>query len=1015
MVCSAMATVLYGQSGTEKTADGAYWMARAKAQYAYKDSLMSSIESLKKAHYTLLETKRLKDAIKASVLVGERYFVGRSRFNFDKAKDSAYSWMSKSYELHQKWPDSAGSYLPTIFRRKGDLLRKEDHFERGDSFLTQALVLKRKSEPSDTDFFVGCLYSKYFIAYHQNQLSNAKRIIDSIKPYCHISNPHRYYAYQKLSGRYFLMLGQPEKSVFHFTEASKVADKAYGKNSWQKLISYHNLYDCYNLLGNKEQSKAHLQKALEVAKDHNSQDMQFTLRYSLSSSYYDERKYRIALGHLKVLETQLPEVDPNMTFMALQRQPVIYQLLNKSDSAEIAADKLKRLIDQSTSEERGILLNRSASAKSLADYYRMSGQYDLAHKYAQISIEDVLKLRGRASAKSSRYTMKARIYQSTDSFEQALHYIGKALDFHKLSGDSDIPLENEYSIEPTVLKAYRFLSENYRMDYKKEKDSTKLFYFREYSKRVLDCITNLAGVVPSGKSKRMYRDKYKAYSENILYTIQETLNGTEEPNVFWTSQLLQFIDGSKSQELKWKITSDQVMSQNMGLPDSLKFRLMYLKALIANQERSIQSLKDSSKIVQVNDELLKMRDELKLLSLDIRDQYPSFYNHFYQPQKVKFKEILAVLPENQTVINFFVGDETVYGLAFNQQKTIFKELGHTDSLRKMVASFNRGIAKNDLHIYANSAADLYQWLLAPFNDLGLERLVIVPDGMLYSLAFDALLTENTNGTSFATLPYAIKKHFITLCYSAGDLIPKPKKDKVAGRNPLLAMGRSFDDDNESQFAYLPRALDEVAFSASLFDSELQFENEMATENLFKQRASNAEIIHCATHALVDQTNPMNSVLVLAGDTLEDGMLHLNELLNLNLNSSLVVLSACNTGSGYVDTTEGVISMGYAIAYAGCPNSMMTLWSSPDISNSEIVKSTMKLVSEGMNFDKALHQAKLDFLNTSDPVMASPLYWSAMNYTGQPDFGINRDNPYWYLLIALIPFLLLAYALYRYRS
>ena len=996
--------------------NGAYWEAVANRQYTSSDSLLTSLESLGKAHQAYLQVEKIADAINTSVRLGERYFAARGRPDLPKSRDSAYSWMYKSYELYKKWPDSANGHKAIILRRKGDLLKKGRAYARADSFLTQSLVVQRKTDPNDTDFFIGCLYSKYFIAYNLNRLSDARSIIDSIKPYCLSPNKYRrYFAYQNLSGRYFYMLGQPEKSVYHFNHASKVTDKAYGKNSRQKLLVYEDLYKSYKLLGNKEQSNAHLLKAIEVAESTKDEDYRFNLLYSLSNVYYEEKKYRKAMEGLKDLEAQIGRVSEGQAFMAMQRQPVIYHLLQKPDSAEWAAERLKKMIDQSQGEQRTVLINRSASAKSLADYYRIVEHYDLAFIYAQKGIDDIIKLKGRASAKSSRYTIKARIYQDIDSFEQAAFYGAKALSFYQTSGNSAQPLENKYEINATTLNGYRFLSETFRMRYEKYGDSTALHLFREYSKKVLYCINELNGVVPSGKSKRAYRDKYKKHSENLLFTMKASIEPDEYPTLNQASEILRFIEGAKSQELRWKITSNEALSQNMGLPDSLKYRLMYLKAIIANQERRMQSTKDSSQRASLSNEVISLRDELKILSLKIRDEYPSFYQHFYQPKEVSLKEVLAAKRVKETVINFFVGYETVYALGFNQHQFIFKELGSTDTLKHWVTRFNRGIAQNDIKQFKRAAATLYQWLLNPFKDLGLDRMVIVPDGMLYSLAFDALLIENTDAQTFGALPYAIKKHFITLCYSVDDLLPSTNDQKDQEKTSLLAMGRSFDDDQEKRFAYLPKAIEEINFSASLFDEGLQFQNDMATENLFKQRASDANIIHCATHALVDQENPLNSVLVLAGDTLEDGMLHLHEMLNLNLNSSLVVLSACNTGSGYVDTTEGVISLGYAIAYAGCPNSMMTLWSSPDISNSEIVKRTMKLVSEGTSFDKALHRAKLDFLNGADPVMASPLYWSALNYTGKPDFGIEKDTPYWLLLAALAPFLLLGIVLIRYRS
>lgn len=70
---------------------------------------------------------------------------------------------------------------------------------------------------------------------------------------------------------------------------------------------------------------------------------------------------------------------------------------------------------------------------------------------------------------------------------------------------------------------------------------------------------------------------------------------------------------------------------------------------------------------------------------------------------------------------------------------------------------------------------------------------------------------------------------------------------------------------------------------------------------------NARIIHLATHGIFDDISGLESAIALAPSTNDNGLLTADEILTINLNAELVVLSACNTGQGRI-TGDGVIGL-----------------------------------------------------------------------------------------------------------
>jgi CHAT domain-containing protein len=69
--------------------------------------------------------------------------------------------------------------------------------------------------------------------------------------------------------------------------------------------------------------------------------------------------------------------------------------------------------------------------------------------------------------------------------------------------------------------------------------------------------------------------------------------------------------------------------------------------------------------------------------------------------------------------------------------------------------------------------------------------------------------------------------------------------------------------------------------------------------------------YLATHGVLDNRDPLNSYLLLTkteGETENDGLLHAREIIDLNLDADLAVLSACETGNGKISPSEGIIGM-----------------------------------------------------------------------------------------------------------
>jgi CHAT domain-containing protein len=141
-----------------------------------------------------------------------------------------------------------------------------------------------------------------------------------------------------------------------------------------------------------------------------------------------------------------------------------------------------------------------------------------------------------------------------------------------------------------------------------------------------------------------------------------------------------------------------------------------------------------------------------------------------------------------------------------------------------------------------------------------------------------------------------------------------------------------------------------------------------------------QIIHFASHGLIDSQSPLRSALVLSGGGCkeEDGLLQAQEICNLKIDADLVVLSACGSATGCMDWSEGVIGLPRVFFIAGARSVLSTLWRVNDESTALFMDYFYKQLSLGVSKDEAVRQAKVKMLLSS---YAHPFYWAAFILSG----------------------------------
>ncbi|MEG4350772.1 tetratricopeptide repeat protein [Microcoleus sp. LAD1_D3] len=278
---------------------------------------------------------------------------------------------------------------------------------------------------------------------------------------------------------------------------------------------------------------------------------------------------------------------------------------------------------------------------------------------------------------------------------------------------------------------------------------------------------------------------------------------------------------------------------------------------------------------------------------------------------------------------------------------------------------------------------LHQILIEPIIDLlptdANSPIIFIPHYELHLVPFAALQDSNNR--------YLIENHTILTSPSI-QVLEKTREhqNRVRGlRQAALIVG---DPTLHPKFKEKPYELDQIsrakeaaeAIAATLGTQAISGDN--ATKVAILDSMLNTRIVHLSAHGLLDdfQGSGIPGAIILApsGDT-DDGALNAPEILQLKLDSELVVLSACSTGGGKI-TGDGVVGLSRCFILAGVPSIIVSLWDMGVLPAKLLMTEFYENLARGDNRAAALRCAML----TTKARFRTPLDWAAFTLIGETE-------------------------------
>lgn len=469
---------------------------------------------------------------------------------------------------------------------------------------------------------------------------------------------------------------------------------------------------------------------------------------------------------------------------------------------------------------------------------------------------------------------------------------------------------------------------------------------------------------------------------------------------------LYYADKSKASILKQAIAEDA--AQNFGdIPDSLlqvernlKADRNYFRTRIATEQSKKQP--DSSALRKYQGNLFVANRTYDSLILSLESQYPRYFQLKHHEPELDLDQFQAML-SGQTVVEYFYSDDLLYTFVLNDTGYDARSTPISENFQELIISLREQLSSSgSQNEFIATSETLYKLLISPVENHFREgdRLTIVPHGLLAVIPFDVLIKPPREPTfNILEADYLLNRHPVTYAFSISSMEDYQGQSKqwqshFAGFAPsykqaLLVRSEELEPygNLRNELAELAYTEDEVKAAATYFSQAETFSGEKATETNFKSISGNFQVLHLAMHAIVDQQNPLHSKLIFSqtqSSSPDDGYLQAREIYDLNLNADLAVLSACNTAYGKLIGGEGIMSLGRAFAYAGCPSIVMSLWPAQDQATARLMSLFYEGLSSGLSKDQALRKAKMEYLATTDDLFAHPFYWANFIVQGDPE-------------------------------
>lgn len=910
---------------------------------------------------------------------------------YDGQPEEALSLATEAHQIRLRhWPQDT---LALAYSANNlNLLYSERYqYEKADYYVAEAVRIAKLRLPP-THPHIAFLLNNYSTSRRNmgDPLGARMLLLEAVEANKASNNAYNLAMNYYSLGNLYTDLREFDQAQTYFTYAFQIGDTLFANPSQNRanihdgmarIAIYQKRFEeaeSYLKLGLAQKRQLGDKESLEVARTHN----------SLGTVAMETHAWETALAYFeKSFQLRLPKLGANHPLTLESRSGMascLWELNHAPQSLEIWKDCLLKLRQGQKTSFQGI----TELSLCLAEAYGELGQVDSLQTYLKVSWSSIMGLE-KPIQHWNEFAQYDIVQLNPIVFDLILFHLTQLREQAGLEVE-----ENVFICEQMVEKLSDFLP------------------------RFLPLI------VYQNMQNELAQSLQQIYASTALIVHRGA--GLQAPQK--QEFLLSCLENSKAFSIRIALQNRSAI-QFANLPDSILQQDRQLRARIWSMYSLKESDSSPSQAALLKEDLI-LKNEWSIWQKKLAQVYPKYHQLLYEKTPFDFQTVQKdLLDEKESILAYLQIDSIMLAMTFDGERMFTVELPFSTSFQDSLLLFNRLIAQRAAkEQIAHLGHQVYQALFAPLASRITPKLIIFPDELLHQINFELLVSAPPEAGQFSWLvnTYEIRyanhlhKTETDFAYGQDHLIIAPgfsAEVKQAYLSQIQA-GQIVDSVflqwlSTPWSEKLAQKLAGKGWTTALLGAEASQKNLSAS-------VEKANILHFATHAVVNDSVPLNSFLALYPDPTgsNDGFLFAHELYGISLKAPLAILAACQSGRGTYQKGEGVLSLAHAFQFAGCPNLLYSLWSIDDQQSNLLMEDFYQQIDRGQSISAALRQAKLNYLETYRGEFSHPYYWGGLVLLGD-NLTIKKsfwDASKWAYLAGFLWFILIvAYFLKKNRK
>jgi CHAT domain-containing protein len=666
--------------------------------------------------------------------------------------------------------------------------------------------------------------------------------------------------------------------------------------------------------------------------------------------------------------------------------------------------------------------------------YQMLGKNDPREPGLGLTLEEIYWQQGRFKEAIAKASEALSYYEQTkDELGQASALITLA-EAQRSNGDVQAGAVSLARAEPLIQRAQNFYTTgrfHYGLANQRKKEGRFKDAIAEYE-RVIELLEQFKSTTDLSL-RRKASETYSFVYDELIDAYYFLGSHDQQGSPFAADKALQYAELNKARAFTDSWGRAFIEGLRRQVPPPLQDKERELSAREeALQSELVQSMSGQGQrsVNRVRDDLHVLAKERSVLETDLRQANPAYAEARY-PQPIAISDL--PLHPGETLIEFKVLPDglmvwVIQATESAPRLAAFYKVEHSrdwfsERILSIRSAFNR--AQPDM-FDPQVSEELFDAIFpAPLAHFltDAKSILFIPDDILCLLPFE-MLSAKASQKQFALLQtptsyfpsaaalrlsrkaLARGREWQTQFFGVADPITSADDERYAAASVVAnlapvkeaaqpvtqgAVRGTWSEDKLKTRGYffdrLPETGTEVRTIASLFPSSpatavVRTGMEATKRDLLQTDLIRFRFIHFATHGFLPvggATGEPALVLSYGGKDEKQMMLTLTEVLGMKLHADMVVLSACNTGTGRVTRAEGVASLGMAFLAAGASSATVSLWKVSDKSTAVLMQEFYRNLLNGMPKNAALAAARSALVTRG---YANPFFWAPFVLTGE---------------------------------